>query len=97
MDWFKKAVAAGFREVNQLKKDKDPDALFQREDYKRLVAELEAASMDHLRLKAIAAGDKNVAQIKKDIDIDAVRGHVCKRLGDATQKGSLKDCDNPLS
>jgi serine/threonine protein kinase len=46
MDWLKKAVAAGFKEAGQFKTDTDLDALRQREDFKKLVAELEAASND---------------------------------------------------
>jgi tetratricopeptide (TPR) repeat protein len=46
MDWLKKAVAAGFKDVKQLKTDTDLDALRQRDDFKKLVAELEAASKD---------------------------------------------------
>src|SRR5262249_8702820 len=43
MDWLQKAVAAGYKDVGQFKKDTDLDALRQREDFKKLVADLEAA------------------------------------------------------
>jgi serine/threonine protein kinase/tetratricopeptide (TPR) repeat protein len=42
MEWLKKAVAAGFNDTAQLKKDTDLDALRRREDFKKLIAELEA-------------------------------------------------------
>ena len=41
MEWLKKAVAAGYKDVAQIKKDKDLDALRDREDFKKLVTELE--------------------------------------------------------
>jgi hypothetical protein len=41
MHWLKKAVAAGFNDV-ALMKDTDLDALRGRDDFKRLVADLEA-------------------------------------------------------
>jgi serine/threonine protein kinase len=42
MEWLQKAVAAGFRDMNTLKKDNDFDALRNREDFKKLIRELEA-------------------------------------------------------
>ena len=42
MDWLKRAVAAGFKEVAQIKMDDDLAALRGREDFKKLVADLEA-------------------------------------------------------
>jgi eukaryotic-like serine/threonine-protein kinase len=42
MEWLKMAVAAGFKNVEQMKKDRDLDALRDREDFKKLLAELEA-------------------------------------------------------
>jgi tetratricopeptide (TPR) repeat protein len=42
MDWLKKAVAAGFNDVAQIKQDTDLDALRGRDDFKKLLAELEA-------------------------------------------------------
>jgi len=42
MGWLQKAVAAGFREADQLKKDTDFDALRGRPDFKKLISELEA-------------------------------------------------------
>jgi hypothetical protein len=41
MDWLKKAVAAGYKDVAQIKKDTDLDALRGREDFKKLLSELE--------------------------------------------------------
>jgi tetratricopeptide (TPR) repeat protein len=43
MDWLKRAVAAGFTNVGHMKKDNDLDALRDRDDFKKLMAELEAA------------------------------------------------------
>jgi tetratricopeptide (TPR) repeat protein len=40
MAWLRKAVAAGFMNVEHMKQDNDLDALRQREDFKRLLAEL---------------------------------------------------------
>jgi tetratricopeptide (TPR) repeat protein len=42
MDWLNQAVAGGFKDVAQIKKDTDLDALRGRDDFKKLVAELEA-------------------------------------------------------
>jgi hypothetical protein len=42
MDWLKKAVAAGYKDLDQFKKDTDLDALRQRDDFKKLLAELTA-------------------------------------------------------
>jgi tetratricopeptide (TPR) repeat protein len=41
MTWLHKAVAAGNRNVLHMKKDADLDALREREDFKKLIAELE--------------------------------------------------------
>jgi hypothetical protein len=41
MDWLRKAIAAGFKEVERLKQDKDLDALREREDFQKLLAEVE--------------------------------------------------------
>jgi hypothetical protein len=41
MDWLKRAVAAGYNDAAHMKKDKDLDALRDREDFKKLLAELE--------------------------------------------------------
>jgi hypothetical protein len=41
MVWLKKAVAAGFRNVATLKQNRDLDALRQRADFKKLLAEVE--------------------------------------------------------
>ena len=42
MAWLLKAVTAGFKEAEQMKQDKDLDALRDREDFKKLLAELKA-------------------------------------------------------
>jgi serine/threonine protein kinase/tetratricopeptide (TPR) repeat protein len=42
MEWLRKAVAAGFKDARQFKTDTDLDALRGREDFKQLLAELEA-------------------------------------------------------
>jgi tetratricopeptide (TPR) repeat protein len=41
MAWLRKAVAAGFKNVDHLKKDKDLDSLRDREDFKKLLADLQ--------------------------------------------------------
>ncbi|MFL5330876.1 MAG: tetratricopeptide repeat protein [Gemmataceae bacterium] len=43
MDWIQQVVAAGFKDVAHMKKDTDLDPLRDREDFKKLIAELEAA------------------------------------------------------
>jgi serine/threonine protein kinase len=42
MSWLKKAVAAGYKDAAHMQKDKDLDALRDREDFKKLMAELAA-------------------------------------------------------
>jgi tetratricopeptide (TPR) repeat protein len=42
MEWLKKAVAAGYKDTANIKTDTDLDALRGREDFKKLLAELEA-------------------------------------------------------
>jgi tetratricopeptide (TPR) repeat protein len=42
MAWLKQAVAAGYKDLANMQKDKDLDALRQREDFKKLMAELVA-------------------------------------------------------
>jgi tetratricopeptide (TPR) repeat protein len=42
MEWLRKAVAAGFKNVDLIRQDSDLDALRDREDFKKLVAEVEA-------------------------------------------------------
>jgi serine/threonine protein kinase/tetratricopeptide (TPR) repeat protein len=42
MDWLRQALAAGYRDVTNLKQDADLDALREREDFKKLSHELEA-------------------------------------------------------
>jgi serine/threonine protein kinase len=44
MAWLQKAVAAGYKDAAHMKKDKDLDALRDREDFQKLLAELEAAA-----------------------------------------------------
>jgi tetratricopeptide (TPR) repeat protein/peroxiredoxin/tRNA A-37 threonylcarbamoyl transferase component Bud32 len=46
MDWLSKAVAAGYKDVGHIKKDNDLDSLREREDFKKLVAGLEAAQKE---------------------------------------------------
>jgi serine/threonine protein kinase/tetratricopeptide (TPR) repeat protein len=41
MAWLHKAIAAGFQDAGQLAKDRDLDALREREDFKKMLAELE--------------------------------------------------------
>ena len=42
MNWLRQAVAAGYKNVAHMKKDTDLDPLREREDFKKLLAELEA-------------------------------------------------------
>ena len=42
MTMLRDAVAKGYKDAAHMKKDKDLDALREREDFKRLVADLEA-------------------------------------------------------
>jgi eukaryotic-like serine/threonine-protein kinase len=42
MEWLKKAVAAGYKDIDQIRTDTDLDSLRDREDFKKLVADLEA-------------------------------------------------------
>jgi serine/threonine protein kinase len=44
MAWLKQALAAGYKGIAHMAKDKDLDALRDREDFKKLVAELEAGA-----------------------------------------------------
>jgi serine/threonine protein kinase len=44
MAWLKKAVAAGYKDAAHMQKDKDLDALRDREDFKKLMAELAAGA-----------------------------------------------------
>ncbi len=44
MDWLKQAVVAGFINTAHMKKDTDLDTLREREDFKKLIAELETAA-----------------------------------------------------
>jgi tetratricopeptide (TPR) repeat protein len=44
MEWLKKAIAAGYKDLGLVKTDTDLDPLRGREDFKKLLAELEAAS-----------------------------------------------------
>jgi tetratricopeptide (TPR) repeat protein len=42
MEWLKKAVVAGYKNLEQIQKDSDLDAVRNREDFKKLVADLTA-------------------------------------------------------
>jgi hypothetical protein len=44
MGWLRQAVAAGYRDVQHMARDKDLDALREREDFKNIMAELEAST-----------------------------------------------------
>ena len=44
MDWLKPAVAAGYKDAAHMKQDTDLEALRGREDFKQLIAELEATT-----------------------------------------------------
>jgi tetratricopeptide (TPR) repeat protein len=46
MAWLKKAVAAGYKDLDQIRKDKDLDPLRGRDDFKKLQGELEADPRD---------------------------------------------------
>jgi tetratricopeptide (TPR) repeat protein len=43
MAWLRKAIAAGYKNVDHMKKDKDLDSLRDREDFKKLLADLQAS------------------------------------------------------
>jgi hypothetical protein len=43
MAWLKQAVAAGYRDAEHMKKDRDLDVLRDREDFKKLLAGLQAS------------------------------------------------------
>jgi hypothetical protein len=42
MAWLQKAIAAGYKDAAHMMKDKDLNALRDREDFKKLLADLEA-------------------------------------------------------
>jgi hypothetical protein len=44
MEWLKQAVAAGYKDVELFKKDTDLETLRQRDDFKKLLAELTASN-----------------------------------------------------
>jgi hypothetical protein len=44
MTWLKQAVAAGYKDATQMKKDNDLDSLRARKDFKKLIAELDRLS-----------------------------------------------------
>jgi serine/threonine protein kinase/tetratricopeptide (TPR) repeat protein len=44
MAWLKQAVAAGYKDAAHMKEDKDLDALRDREDFKKLLADLQASN-----------------------------------------------------
>jgi tetratricopeptide (TPR) repeat protein len=52
MDWLRQAVAAGFKNAAHIKKDPDLDPLRDREDFKKLIAELEAKAAAESKLSA---------------------------------------------
>jgi serine/threonine protein kinase/Flp pilus assembly protein TadD len=81
MAWLHKAVAAGFKNARHMKQDKDLDALRDREDFKKLVADLESkrplndlawelATDPNLSLRdptrAVELAEKAVAELPKD-------------------------------
>jgi hypothetical protein len=43
MAWLKKAIAAGYKDADRIAKDKDLDALRDRDDFKKLMAEVQAS------------------------------------------------------
>jgi NAD(P)H-dependent FMN reductase len=45
MDWLQQAVAAGYKNVAHMQKDTDLASLRAREDFKKLMAELEAKTV----------------------------------------------------
>ena len=45
MEWLHKAVAAGFKNVDLLKNQKDFDVLRDRDDFRKMVAELDASEL----------------------------------------------------
>src|SRR5262245_12589461 len=47
MEWLQKAVAAGYKNADQLAKDKDLDALRGRQDFQQLLAQLSASKADN--------------------------------------------------
>jgi eukaryotic-like serine/threonine-protein kinase len=44
MDWLRRAVAAGYKNSSHMKQDKDLDVLRDRDEFKKLIADLEAKS-----------------------------------------------------
>ena len=51
MQWLHKAVKAGYKDAALMKKDTDLDALREREDFKKLLAELEKATAKPMEKK----------------------------------------------
>ena len=49
MDWLQQAVAAGYKDIAHMKKDTDLDPLRDREDFKKLIAELEAKAAEKIK------------------------------------------------
>ena len=47
MAWLKQAVAAGYKDVAHMKKDKDLDPLRDRDDFKKLLDSLQQAKEKH--------------------------------------------------
>ena len=44
MTWLKKAVAAGYHDAAHISKDHDLDALRDRDDFKKLLSDLQSAT-----------------------------------------------------
>ena len=54
MTWLTKAVAAGWKDAEHIKKDADLDSLREREDFKKLVADLEKGAKSSKPSTAVA-------------------------------------------
>ena len=52
MNWLQQAVAAGYKDAAHMKKDTDLDGLHKREDFKKLIAELESKAPTETRPSA---------------------------------------------
>src|SRR5262245_26810856 len=77
MAWLTQAVASGFmvcayNNITDLKKDKDFDALRDRQDFKKLLIELDDNSMAWLK-QAVASGLYNIRDLKNAKHFDALR------------------------
>jgi tetratricopeptide (TPR) repeat protein len=102
MAWLHKAVASGYKDVRQMKQDKDLDVLRDREDFKKLVADLEsrpplntlawelAIHPDPSRRdpkRAAELAEKAVSELPKDANCWNTLGVARYRVGD--YKGSV--------